>query len=38
VGEKRQGIRFEHLGPKHEKAIRDFIAEVETEDAREKII
>lgn len=38
VGEKRQGIRFEHLGPKHEKAIRDFIAEVEAEDAREKII
>jgi CheY-like chemotaxis protein len=38
VSEKRQGIRFEHLGPKHEKAIRDFIAEVEAEDAREKII
>jgi CheY-like chemotaxis protein len=38
VGEKRQGIRFEHLGPKHEKAIRDFIAEVEAQEANEKVI
>ena len=36
VGEKRQGIRFEHLNPKHEQAIRDFITEVEAQDAREK--
>jgi CheY-like chemotaxis protein len=32
VNEKRQGIRFEHLTPKNEQAIRDFITEVETQD------
>jgi CheY-like chemotaxis protein len=34
VGEKRQGIRFEHLNPKHEQAIRDFITEVEAQELR----
>jgi CheY-like chemotaxis protein len=32
VGVKRQGIRFTHLSPQHEKAVRDYIAEVETPD------
>jgi CheY-like chemotaxis protein len=32
VGESRQGIRFEHINPKHTQAIRDFIAEIETLD------
>jgi len=30
--EKRQGIKFEHLNSKNERAIRDFIAEVEAQD------
>jgi c-di-GMP-binding flagellar brake protein YcgR len=30
--EKRQGIKFEHLNHKNERAIRDFIAEVEAQD------
>ncbi len=34
VGEKRQGIRFEHLNPKHEQAIRDFITEAEAQEMR----
>jgi len=33
VGEKRQGIQFEHINPKHTQAIRDFIAEVENLDS-----
>jgi CheY-like chemotaxis protein len=36
VNEKRQGIQFEHLGPKHEQAIRDFISAVEAEEVRDK--
>jgi CheY-like chemotaxis protein len=36
VNEKRQGIRFEHVGAKHEQAIREFITEVEAQDARDK--
>jgi CheY-like chemotaxis protein len=32
VGEKRQGIRFTHLSPQHEQAIRTFISEVERPD------
>jgi DNA-binding response OmpR family regulator len=32
VGEKRQGLRFDHISAKHEQAIRDFIAEVEAQD------
>jgi CheY-like chemotaxis protein len=31
--EKRQGIKFEHLSPKNEQAIREFIAEIETQDS-----
>jgi c-di-GMP-binding flagellar brake protein YcgR len=34
VNEKRQGIRFEHLSPKHDQTIRDFITEVEAQEAR----
>jgi CheY-like chemotaxis protein len=34
--EKRQGIRFTHLSPKNEQAIRDFITEVETQDLLSK--
>jgi CheY-like chemotaxis protein len=37
VGETRQGIRFERISPKHEQAIRDFIAEVEAQDLRERL-
>ena len=33
IGEKRQGLRFEHLGPKNEQAVRDYIAQVEAQDA-----
>jgi CheY-like chemotaxis protein len=36
VNERRQGIRFEHLSPKHEQTIRDFITEVETQEARDR--
>jgi CheY-like chemotaxis protein len=36
VNERRQGIRFEHLNPKHEQTIRDFITEVETQEARDR--
>jgi CheY-like chemotaxis protein len=32
VNSKRQGIRFTHLSQQHEKAIRDYIAEVESPD------
>ena len=32
IKEKRQGVQFTHLGPQHERAIRDFIAEVEVPD------
>jgi len=32
VGDKRQGIQFSHVSVPHEKAIRDFIAEVEVPD------
>ena len=31
-GIKRQGIRFTHMNPQHEQAIRNFISEVETPD------
>jgi CheY-like chemotaxis protein len=34
--DKRQGIRFQHLSPKHTEAIRDFITQVEAEEARDK--
>jgi CheY-like chemotaxis protein len=34
--EKRQGIRFEHVTPKNEQAIRDFIAAVEGPQSHEK--
>ena len=33
AGEKRQGLRFENLGPKNEQAVRDYIAQVEAQDA-----
>ena len=33
TSEKRQGIRFEQISPKHEQAIRDFIAAVESPDS-----
>jgi CheY-like chemotaxis protein len=36
MNEKRQGIRFTHLSPKNEQAIRDFITEVETQDLLSK--
>jgi CheY-like chemotaxis protein len=36
ANEKRQGIRFDHLGPKHEQAIREFISAAEFEDIRDK--
>lgn len=36
VNEKRQGIRFQQVSPKHTQSIRDFIAEVEAEEARDK--
>jgi CheY-like chemotaxis protein len=32
TGEKRQGLRFEHISPQHEAAIRDYIAQVESSD------
>lgn len=34
-GEKRQGIRFDHLSTKHEQAIRELIAAVEMSDAKD---
>jgi CheY-like chemotaxis protein len=36
VNDKRQGIKFEHLSAKNEKAIRDFIGEVEAQEQLEK--
>jgi CheY-like chemotaxis protein len=36
VNERRQGIRFERLNPKQEQTIRDFITEVETQEARDR--
>jgi CheY-like chemotaxis protein len=36
ANEKRQGIRFEHVTPKHEQAVRDFISAVEAEEIRDK--
>jgi len=33
VDEKRQGLRFEHLGQKNEQAVREYIAQVELQDA-----
>jgi CheY-like chemotaxis protein len=36
VNDKRQGIKFEHLSTKNEKAIRDFIGEVEAQEQLEK--
>lgn len=35
VGENRQGLRFEHLGGKHQQAIRDYIAQIEAQDAND---
>jgi CheY-like chemotaxis protein len=36
VNEKRQGIRFTHLSPKNEQAIRDFITDIEAQDLLSK--
>lgn len=36
TGEKRQGVRFEHLTSKQETAIRDFISSVEAQDSLER--
>jgi CheY-like chemotaxis protein len=36
VNEKRQGIRFDHIGSKQEQVIRDFITEIEVQDARDR--
>jgi DNA-binding response OmpR family regulator len=32
VGEKRQGIRFEHLNPEHRQAIDDYVTKIEAQD------
>jgi CheY-like chemotaxis protein len=36
TGDKRQGIKFQNLAPKHAQAVRDFIAAVEMEEARDR--